>query len=43
MILNFMVSFIVMKFTPSPPKRITKLVENIRFPRGAKEAHEIEL
>jgi cation/acetate symporter len=43
MILNFIVSFVVMKFTPSPPKRITKLVENIRFPRGAKEAHEIEL
>jgi len=43
MILNFIVSFVVMKFTPSPPKHIRKLVERIRYPRGAKEAHEIEL
>jgi len=43
MILNFIVSFVVMKFTPSPPKHIRKLVESIRYPRGAKEAHEIEL
>ena len=43
MILNFIVSFAVMRFTPPPPKKIKKMVENIRYPRGAKEAHEIEL
>jgi cation/acetate symporter len=43
MILNFMVSFVVMSFTPSPPKKIRRMVESIRYPRGAKEAHEIEL
>jgi cation/acetate symporter len=43
MILNFIVSFVVMKFTPAPLKRFKKLVENIRYPRGAKQALEIEL
>ena len=43
MLINFAVSLIVMRFTPSPPKEIKSLVEDIRFPRGAQEAHEIEL
>ena len=43
MILNFIVSYIVMKLTPPPPENIKDMVENIRYPRGAKEAHEIEL
>ena len=43
MILNFVVSWIVMKFTPSTPENIKEMVENIRYPRGAKEAHELEL
>jgi cation/acetate symporter len=43
MLLNFLVAFIVMKFTPAPPEEIRDLVENIRYPRGATEAHEIEL
>ena len=42
MIFNFIISFIVMKLTPSPPKDIRKMVEFIRYPKGAKEAHEIE-
>ncbi len=42
MFLNFIVSFIVMKFTPSPPQDVQDMVEFIRYPRGAKEAHEIE-
>lgn len=43
MILNFIVSWVVMKFTPPPPEEIRELVENIRYPRGATEAHELEL
>jgi cation/acetate symporter len=42
MIINFITAFVVMKFTPSPPKDIKKMVEFIRYPRGAKEGHEIE-
>ncbi len=43
MLLNFIVSWVVMKFTPAPPEEIRELVESIRYPRGATEAHEIEL
>jgi len=43
MVLNFIVSWIVMKFTPAPPQEIRDLVELIRYPRGAMEAHELEL
>jgi cation/acetate symporter len=43
MILNFIVAWVVMKFTPPPPEEIRELVENIRYPRGATEAHELEL
>jgi cation/acetate symporter len=35
MILNFVVSIIISKFTPPPPKHIQDLVEEIRIPRGA--------
>jgi len=38
MILNFVVSFIISKFTPPPPKHIQDLVEEIRIPRGATSA-----
>ena len=38
MILNFVVSIIVSKFTPPPPKHIQDLVEEIRIPRGATSA-----
>lgn len=43
MIVNLVVSLIVMRFTPPPPKEIAEMVEGIRYPRGATEAHEIEL
>ncbi len=35
MILNFVVSFVVMKLTPACPDHIQHLVEGIRYPRGA--------
>jgi len=38
MILNFVFSFIISKFTPPPPKHIQDLVEEIRIPRGATSA-----
>lgn len=34
-IVNFAVAFIVMKFTPEPPKDIQELVDSVRTPRGA--------
>ena len=37
MILNFVVSFVVSRFTPAPPEEIQALVRNIRTPRGAPE------
>ena len=41
MILNFAVALTVSRFTPVPPTRIAELVERIRVPKGAGEAHEI--
>ncbi len=38
MILNFVVSIIISKLTPPPPKHIQDLVEEIRIPRGATSA-----
>lgn len=38
MLLNFMVSIIVSKFTPPPPQHIQDLVEEIRIPRGTTSA-----
>lgn len=38
MILNFVVSIIISRFTPPPPKHIQDLVEEIRIPRGATSA-----
>ena len=38
MILNFVVSIIISKITPPPPKHIQDLVEEIRIPRGATSA-----
>ena len=39
MLFNFIVAFIVSKVTPAPPTHIQELVEDIRIPRGAGEAH----
>jgi cation/acetate symporter len=38
MIVNFVVSIVIMKFTPDPPKDVQDIVENIRIPSGAREA-----
>ncbi|WP_233783235.1 sodium:solute symporter family protein [Flavivirga eckloniae] len=35
MILNFVVSIVIMKLTPEPPKDVQDIVENIRIPSGA--------
>ncbi|WP_455170008.1 sodium:solute symporter family protein [Aegicerativicinus sediminis] len=39
MVLNFIVSIVVMKFTKAPPEDVQELVENIRIPSGAGEAN----
>ncbi|MDX1394379.1 MAG: sodium:solute symporter family protein [Gemmatimonadota bacterium] len=41
MAINFAVALAVSRFTPAPPSGIGELVESIRVPRGAGEAHEI--
>ena len=38
MVVNFIVSIIIMKFTPEPPENVQQIVENIRIPSGAGEA-----
>ena len=38
MLLNFMVSITIMKFTPPPPQEVQDIVERIRIPSGAGEA-----
>ncbi|WP_421866734.1 sodium:solute symporter family protein [Motiliproteus sp.] len=39
MILNFITAFVVSSMTPPPPEEIQHIVEDIRIPRGAGEAH----
>ncbi|MXX77593.1 MAG: cation acetate symporter, partial [Gemmatimonadales bacterium] len=41
MAVNFAVAIVVSRFTPAPPPEAQRLVERIRLPRGAGEAHEI--
>ena len=41
MLLNFAVASAVARFFPPPPERVQRLVDFIRVPRGAGEAHEI--
>ncbi|MYE34854.1 MAG: cation acetate symporter [Gemmatimonadales bacterium] len=41
MTVNFAVATVVSRFTPPPPAEAQRLVERIRLPRGAGEAHEI--
>ena len=38
MIINFIVSIVISKFTPDPPKEVQEIVANIRIPCGAGEA-----
>jgi len=40
MIVNFIVSIIVSRFTPAPPESVQGIVEDIRIPSGVGEAHE---
>ncbi|MEO0789375.1 MAG: cation acetate symporter, partial [Bacteroidota bacterium] len=39
MFVNMAVSMVVSRMTPAPPPEITELVENIRVPSGAGDAH----
>ena len=39
MILNFIVAYVVSMMTPPPPAEVQEIVENIRVPRGAGQAH----
>ncbi len=43
MLLNFAVTMGVSRFTPEPPQQVQVLVDLIRIPRGAGEAHEIHV
>ncbi len=38
MLVNFIVSIVVMRFTPAPPENVQEIVEDIRIPSGAGEA-----
>ncbi|MFS4457161.1 sodium:solute symporter family protein [Maribacter sp. 2304DJ31-5] len=38
MLVNFIVSLSIMRFTPDPPKDVQEIVEDIRIPSGAGEA-----
>ncbi|WP_028873531.1 hypothetical protein [Psychroserpens burtonensis] len=38
MLINFMVSIVVMKFTKPPPIEVQDILENIRIPSGAGDA-----
>jgi len=39
MLLHFVVAVVVAQMTPEPPKEIQDIVEDLRIPRGAGEAH----
>ncbi len=41
MVINFIVALTVSRFTAPPPIEVQRLVEDIRIPRGAHGAHEI--
>jgi len=43
MLLNFAITWTVSRLTPPPPPQVQVLVELIRVPRGAGEAHELNL
>jgi cation/acetate symporter len=43
MLINFVVSILVSRFTAPAPKKVQELTENIRFPRGAGEVKEIHI
>lgn len=39
MLLNFAITYFVSRMTPEPPKEVQDMVESVRIPRGAKDAH----
>lgn len=39
MLVNVVISLVVSRLTPAPPRDVQKMVENIRIPSGAGEAH----
>jgi cation/acetate symporter len=39
--INFLVATVISRLTPPPPEHVVRLIEDIRVPRGAGEAHEI--
>ncbi|HEX6886022.1 MAG TPA: sodium:solute symporter family protein [Planctomycetota bacterium] len=41
MALNFLVATVVSRLTPPPPEHVQRLIDRIRIPRGAGEAHEL--
>ena len=43
MMLNFTVTIVVSRMTPEPPAQVQALVDSIRVPRGAGEAHEFSM
>lgn len=43
MLLNFVIAIVISKLTPPPPQEIQDLVEHIRVPSGAGEAHEMQV
>ena len=43
MMLNFLVTVAVSRMTPAPPPQVQVLVDLIRVPRGAGEAHELSM
>ncbi|WP_194776697.1 sodium:solute symporter family protein [Pararhodonellum marinum] len=38
MLINFVVCYVVSKFTPPPPQKVQDLIQDIRIPRGAGQA-----
>lgn len=40
MVINFVVCFVVSKLTPPPPEDVQEMIQEIRIPRGAGEAHD---
>ena len=43
MLLNFAVTMVVSRMTHEPPEEVQALVDSIRVPRGAGEAHELSM
>jgi cation/acetate symporter len=40
MLINFIACFVVSKWTPAPPQSVQDMIQEIRIPRGAGQAHD---